>query len=315
MLGIDVLDLPLTRADAITIPAVSKLRNLLVSTVAKFPLVAMRGEEIVDPQPTFLYRTNDAVSPYTRMVWTIDDAIFYGVSLWITERAGDAGDDGRRQITDAARCPREWWMIEDGKIKARPDGQGDYRVMQADEVILIDFPSEGLLNIGRRTLNGARGIEESWVGRARNPIPMIDLHRTEDAELDDTEAADMVQKWATARTSPNGAIGSTPPGVVPQVYGEVKVELFAEGRNAIRTDVGSFGNVRPAMLDGTSGIDSLTYTTKDGERNAFFEFDLPFWTDAFEARMSQDDVVPRGQRVRFQKYQEYPLPTGPNVED
>jgi hypothetical protein len=59
----------------------------------------------------------------------------------------------------------------------------------------------------------------------------------------------------------------------------VKADLMVEGRNAIRTDVGSFLNIRASMLDGTMGIDSLTYTTTEGEKNSFYEFDLPFWTD------------------------------------
>ena len=71
------------------------------------------------------------------------------------------------------------------------------------------------------------------------------------------------------------------------------------------------------MLDGTMGIDSLTYTTTAGEKNSFYEFDLPFWTDPLAARLSLDDVVPRGTRIRFDLYSEYnqPASTGVRVED
>lgn len=313
-----VKNLPMGRSQAITIPAVSKARNLLVSTIAKFPLRAMRLEadgtdKDVTTEHPWLYRTNNSVTPYERMAWTVDDMIFHGASLWILERSTSTVD-GRKAILNAEWCPPSLWTITEGTILV--DGQE----AREDEVILFNSPFEGLLSVGGRTLKGGRDQEAAWVGRARNPIPLIDLHRTDD-DMTDDEVRDLVKDWATARTSDNGAIGSTPPSIEIRTYGEVKADLMTEGRNAVRTDIGSFLNIRAAMLDGTVGIDSLTYTTKEGERNAFYEFDLPFWTDPIEARLSMDDVVPRGSRVRFNKYDTPNLPntptptTGTPVED
>lgn len=320
-LGVDVDALPLDRDAAITIPAVSKARNLLVSTVAKFPLVAARydratGTDVdTTTEHPWLWRTNGIVSPYERMAWTVDDAIFHGCSLWLTERSGSADASGRRAIADASYVPWDWWSIESGRFVYRDGGEGKGEVLNPDDYLFINFPFEGLLNVGVRTLRGAMDTERSWVGKVRSPIPLVDLHRTEDVEMDDVEVQAMVDAWATARTSPNGAIGSTPAGIELNVHGAVDPALMIEGRNVIRTDVGSFLNVRASMLDGTAGIDSLTYSTTEGERNSFYEFDLPFWTDPIEARFSQDDVMPRGQRTRFEKYNAYPVPTGPRVED
>jgi hypothetical protein len=71
------------------------------------------------------------------------------------------------------------------------------------------------------------------------------------------------------------------------------------------------------MLDGTSGTDSLTYTTREGERNLFYELDLPYWTDPIQARLSMNDVTPAGQRIRFDRTDiiNQPTPTGRPVED
>lgn len=321
-LGEDVIkNLPLTRSEAIGIPAVSKGRNLLVSTIMKWNLRALAFNETagtsddVTRKHPWLYRTNGAVGPHARMAWTVDDAIFHGCSLWLTERSTEV-TDGRRPILNAAWCPFDWWAIADGRFVLYPGGdRTEARPLTRGEYLFFDFPFEGLLNIANRTLRGARSIEDSWVGRSRNPIPLINLKRTEDYQLGKEEAREVVDDWAEARTGVNGAIGSTPPGIDLEVFGEVDVNLMIEGRNAVRTDVGSFLNVRTAMLDGTVGVDSLTYTTKEGERNAFFEFDVPFWTDPIEERLSMDDVVPRGTRVRFDKYQETPAPSGPETED
>lgn len=321
ILGADeVTNLPLDRGHAITIPSVSKARNLLVSSIAGKPLRAIRtntdgSETDVTRENAWLYRTNSSVSPYERMAWTVDDLIFYGVSLWLVDRGAPAGNDQRRPILNAEWCPTGTWEIQNvkGEFKIVVDGVP----IAEDRYVLINSPFEGLLTIGQRTLRGARDTEDAWVGRARNPIPVIDLHRTDDDEVTDDELKKYVDAWAAARTGKNGAIGSTPANIDLRVLGEVKAELMVEGRNAIRTDVGSHMNIRASMLDGTTGVDSLTYTTKDGEKNAFYEFDLPFWIDPIAARLSLDDLVPRGTRIRFDMYEAYnqPTPTGPTVED
>src|SRR5690606_20760281 len=85
-----------TRLDAMRVPAIVKGRALIVGTLARQPLAKFRGSELVDPEP-WMYRTNTAQAPRTRMLWTLDDLIFYGASLWAVERGA------RDQILDAIR--------------------------------------------------------------------------------------------------------------------------------------------------------------------------------------------------------------------
>jgi len=316
LIGQDVFEaLPLTREQAISIPAVSKARNLLVSTIAPWPLRAFRRnddgtDEETTRQHPWLYRTNGTESPYDRMAWTVDDVIFYGASLWVVER-GAADKDGRRPILAAERCPIDKWTVTDGHILV------DEQDIPDEEIILFNPPFEGLLRLGNRTLRGAIDTENAWTGRMRNPIPLVELKVTDDSNLTQEEVEAYVKAWAAARRDPNGAVNFTPPGIELVVHGDIKPELFQEARNGIRTDVGSYVNIRASMLDGTIGIDSLTYTTKDGEKNLFYELDVPFWSDPIEGALSQDNCVPRGQRVRFDKYAAYNLPvsTGVPTED
>lgn len=308
--------LPLGREQAMSVPAVAKARNLLVSSIAKFPQKALRRQTTdatdidVTADHAWLYRTNGVVSPYERMVWTVDDGFFYGLSLWLTDRGAE--DAGRKPILNAAHCPWNAWRIEDGHLLVNDKQVND------GEFILFNFSTAGILHEGRRTILGARDTEAAWVGRMRNPIPLIELDVTDDDNLTQAEVDGYVTAWAAARKQVNGAVAATPPGITLRAHGEVKADLYIENRNAVRTDVGSFANVRASMLDGTAGIDSLTYSTTEGERNSYYEFDLPFWMDPIDARLSQDDIVPRGVRVRFDKYEQYaatPAPTGAPTED
>lgn len=317
ILGADVVDaLPMTRAEAITIPAASKGRNLLVSTIAKFPLVALNtaGPLEAKDQPSFLYRTDTAVTPYERMAWTVDDLYWEGYSMWRVRR-GAKPAAGYAPILAAEWMPMSTWKITEGHVIFDVPGEAEYHPAE-DEYLFFNSPFEGLLTVANRTLKGARDTENAWTGRARNPIPMVELHQTDDS-MEPAEITPFVESWGKARRNPNGAIGYTPAGLEIRVHGAISADVMVESRNAVRTDLGSFINIRASMLDGTAGVDSLTYTTSEGERNSFYEFDLPFWTDPIEARLSMDDVVPRGTRIRFDKYSSDnpPAPTGPVVED
>ena len=300
--------LPLTRSDAIRVPAVSKARNLLISALAPAPLMCLDKSGELAVQPSFLYRSDTDVSPYERMAWTIDSLIFYGVALWAVRR----GTNG--QILDAAWVPHDRWTIRDGVVLV------DHQPVDASEVILFNSPFEGLLNIAATTLRGARDIEASWVSKVRNPIPLTVIRSTAAAGngLTQAEITDLLSQWAAARRSEDGALGYLPPELELDTHGEVDPALLLEGRNAIRNDIAAFLNIPASMLDGSLAEASLTYVTTEGNRNRFYEESIPFWADPIQHRLSLNDVVPRGQRVRFNfadKFGPTPSPTGPVTED
>lgn len=308
--GPNTAEFPLDRSQAITIPAVSKARNLIINTVCKFPLRALSADGTEAVQPTWLYRTDSLVTPYERLAWTLDDLIFYGYALWEVERSESTG-----LILKANYCPQADWTITDGHVLIRE------QQVPEDSYILINSAFEGLLTVASRTLRGARDIELAWQGKVRNPIPYTVLSHAQGVDaapqLEQEDIDALLAQWSKARRSPDGALGYLPPELKMEVFGETDPQLLVEGRNAIRTDIGSFLNVPVAVLDGTVGVDSLTYSTTEGNRSRFLD-DLSFWTQPIEAALSMDSVVPRGQRVRFdmtEAYASIPTPTGSPVED
>lgn len=298
--------LPVTRAEAMTIPSIVKARNLIVGQLAGVPLIAERDNARLDPQPEWLQHTNGALTPWHRMAWTLDDLLFTGWSLWWTDR-DDAG-----RITNASRVPYEWWEIN-------PDNDLLVNGVKAkdSEVILFAGPNEGLLEFARRTIRGARDIEEGWAGRVRSPIPMMELHQTTQDELTDEEKKDLVNDYVIARQDKNGAVMYTPYDIEAKAHGEVKTDLFVEARNAVRLDVANFTGLPAEALDGSLSTASLTYSTQEGTRTELAEA-LRLWHEPIGHRLSQDDIVPRGDRIRFDRTElasPIPDPTGPDTED
>lgn len=294
-----------TRQDAMRVPAIVKGRALICGTLSRQPLAKYEAQTRVDADP-WMYRSA-VMSPRTRMLWTLDDIIFGGTSLWFTER----DDDG--QILDAARVrPDEWDLDDDLQILVR--GQ----VMSAEQVLLFEGPQEGLCDLAAEDIHASLAMTRAWSQRVESPVPLVAL-RVENPNiynLNDDEAQELVDAWEVARR--RGGTAFLPAGLAMDVHGQVVADLFVSGRNAARLDFANLLNVPGSLLDGSTAMASLTYQTQEGSRSELLDYSLSYWAGPIEARLSQDDVVPAGQRVEFDvRYLASPTqPTqGPTRED
>lgn len=301
----DAAELPVLRAEAMTVPPVVKARQILVAQLADLPLVALDAAGVVAAQPAWLTRTDGAMTPWHRMAWTLDDILFSGWSLWAVERL-----DG--EIVNALRVSiDDWRFAPDGSVECYGT------TATADEVILIPGPAEGLLEYARRTIRAARNIESAWAGRIRNPIPAVELHQMTDDVLTEPEIRSFIDTYCAARMDVNGAVVYTPNAIELRAHGESSADMLIEGRNAVRLDVANYTGLPGAALDGSLSTASLTYSTQEGRSSELGDA-LRLWMSPIAARLSQDDVVPPGQRVRFdtgERLTPTPNPTGPIVKD
>lgn len=305
--------LPLTRREALGVDAVSRARDLVCTTIARAPLRSYTGAA-QDPdaeQPAFLWRTDGPVHPRHRMLWTIDDLVFYGWSLW----ACDRGADGYPLVAD--RVPRDRWEFDaEGRVLV------DDRLVDSADVILIPGPHEGILERNATTLRTAQRLERSAAARAANPVPLVELHQTVDVAIDDEERDAALRNYGQAVASANG--GTT--GVAFTSYGIEGKAIGANGdgaaalvesRNYAAVTAARVIGLPAAMVDATSAGASLTYETTSGRRAQFVD-EVRAYSDAVEGRLSLDDVVPRGRRVAFDVEELTtltPSPSGPATLD
>lgn len=286
ILGSD--ELPVTRADAMSVPAIARARHLLCNNISSLPLKTYRREQEVANGPAWLYRTNGRTSPQHRLMWTVDDLIFGGWSLWAVERSG-AG-----QITDAARVPPSMWDFgEDGVILIGGKEAGEL------DVILIPGYHEGILNFAGRTVRGARKLESLWANRAARPIPAVELHQTNQGEMTDDEVTDVLDAWTEALDDGEGAVGFTPWNIELKPHGEGSSDLIIQGRNAAAIDSARAVGVPAAMVDASNVNSTLTYETMQGRNLEYVEHSVSLYTNPIAARLSMDDVTARGTRIAF----------------
>ncbi len=221
------------------------------------------------------------------MLWTIDDLIFGGVSLWTVER------DAKGNVSNALRVPPEWWEVTPDLeilVNGVPASDGS--------VIMFEGPQDGLLELADTDIRAAANMTKAWASRVKSPVPLVELHQNEDVQLDRAEIDAAIAEWETARSA-GGATGWTPYNIDLRVHGDAKTELYVEGRNASRLDFANYLQVPASLLEGSMSTASLTYSTQEGQRNELVDYSLSYWAAPIEARLSLDDVVPRGQRVAF----------------
>lgn len=278
-------DLAVTREQAMRIPSVAKARALICS-LSRYPLVVYRDDVELPTQPAWLYRTDTGQPPQWRMLWTLDDILFYGRSLWTIRRG--AGN----KILDGVRVPFDEWEVTDDLVILV---QG--REVDPDEVIYFDGPQDALLDIARDDIRAARDMAKAWSKRVKSPVPLVGLHDTIDVQIDPTERDEIVDGWEKARYE--GGTAYIPQRFNVETYGDAPTDLFVQGRNASRIDFANYTNLPASMLDGSPSTSSLTYSSREGNRVEYVDLSLAYWSAPIAARLAMDDVTARGTRVDF----------------
>lgn len=281
----------MTRAEAMSVPAVARGRHLVAGTIGRLPLAVYRGEDTIDT-PGWIDRSDADLSPFHRMLWTTDDLIFHGWSLWSVIRGGDG------LPTRADRVPFDDWTFEDDATGATVIAVNG-RVVARDSVCLIPGMHEGLLAFAARTIRHASMLVDAADRAAETPTPNVELHQTTAAPMTHAEITELVNQWAAARRGKNGGVAYTNAAIEARFHGEVSAQLLIEGRNAAAVDIARSLGIPASMIDATGPESSLTYETTNGRNSEFVDYGLAPYMAAITARLGMDDMLPRGQRIEF----------------
>lgn len=300
-----------TRSAAMRIPAVARARNLIVSTIARCPIRTYRGDvEQPDASAPWTLRTGSATSWQHRNAWTVDDLIFFGWSCWYRVNSESTGFP-----LYADRINQDAWHVN-GDNQVVVDGVPQ----DPANVILIPGFHEGVLSFGVDALADSRRLLEVVRDRIENPVPALDLHQTEGADLNTDERKELLDGWRSARRAKGGgAVGYSSKAIDVRELGTgAGSDLLIEARNAAALDLARLIGVGASRIDATAPKASLNYETTEGRNQELVDFDLALYMTPIAGRLSLDDVVPEGARSAFDTSEItalVPSTTGPNVED
>ena len=283
-----------SRTEAMSVPAVARIRRTVCTTVGRLPAVIMRGAA---PAPSTrglasVAQPERGRPAFITYAWTADALLFYGRAWWVvTERFAE---DGRPAYFEWVP---EWQAVL--STKGQLIGHQDGRSFAPRDVIRIDGPDEGCLHYAGRSIRGAIRLDRAWLRTADNPTPTTELHDTSGAQLDDAEIDGLIDRFVANRKRSNGAVGYTSSSLELKVHGSPVEQLLIAGRNAAALDVARHLGVPAWVVDvGVEGS-SLTYSNVPSRSRELIDFGVAGYLEAIAGRLSLDDVLPRGLWCRF----------------
>jgi hypothetical protein len=287
--------LPMSVTRALQVPPVTRSVSLYSATIAGGVLRSSTGGS------AWLQKTTGVVTPGKRLSDVFQDLFFHAEACLMVKR-NEAGD-----IIDGLRLPRELWRVGAGgfiELLIEPAAGAEPRwTPMGDQAQFIYIPSLlpiGFLAYAEPTLSHYFDILATIQSRGANPIPLVELHVEDEWEGEPEDLEAVVDAWAAARQSRNGAVAVTPRGIKLIVHSADDVgAMLIEARNAVRLDIANYANQNASLLDGNSGT-SDTYSNTLQDANEFLRLSLGLFTLPISQRLSQDDVSAPGEVITFE---------------
>jgi HK97 family phage prohead protease len=291
------------RAEALSVPAVQKGRNMLCS-ISTLPLVQIGpdGQQVDNP---LLRQFDPDVPNVVTLAQTVEDLLFDSVAWWLVT------------AKDFNNFPTSIRRLDPGQVSVNPPNDGKNRnplpsgidprhgtvyvdgVQTGwDRLIRFDSPNPSILVDGGRAIRRAILLDKAAQMYADNPRPLDYFTPAEGAdEPDDDDVEPILAKWkwaikhrATAwvpRSMEYHAVESPSPREMQLV--ELQRQVTLEIANALGIDPEDLG----------ISTTSRTYFNAVDRKQSRINDVLAPYMKALTDRLSMGDVTRRGHRVQF----------------
>jgi len=282
------------RLTLLTIPAVSRARDILCAAVGSLPLTLWRlswsdGASVEQQVPPALWmgRPDPNTTRHWLLAWTTDDLIFHARAYWyITGRYATGYPSAFERL-----CPTD--------VQVDADGAVSYRGRRLDPADVVEFCSftESVLVTGWRTFNTSLKLEDAADRFSATEVPAGWLKQTGGEPLSATELGEWADAFAERRrANVTAALG------LDFDYHEASADperfQLVEARDHQALEASRLMNVPPWAV-GAPSNNSMTYQNAETARRDIIDFGaLPF-INCIEQTLGGPNVVPNGQFVRL----------------
>ncbi|MGC4940950.1 phage portal protein [Kribbella sp. DT2] len=276
------------RKSALSVPAVSRSRDLIAGTIGTLPLDMLDSKKAERPS-SFLEQPERGVPRVVTITRTVEDLLFDRVAFWlVTERGSDLFPLWGKRI-----APHRVEVDED-RDEIRIDG----KLVNEFDVIQFVSPRDGVLTTGARAIRSALLLDDLARRFAENPQAREYFVPAEGADpADDAAIKTLLNEWQAARQS--GVTGYVPAALKleqGQLINPRDLQLADARQHAVLEIARVFGIDADDL--GVS-VTSRTYQNLEQSRRERVTNTLQPFISAVEQRLSLNDVCPRGTYVRF----------------
>jgi len=291
------------RNAAMSVPTVSRARDLIASVIGCMPLQMyseMWNGDTMEKMPlaprTWLRRIDPSVPNNFILSWTFDDLFFYGRAFWyITARTADGFP------TAFTRLPASMVLTLDqaGPVWFAPSKEVQFNGNTLNPNDLVQFlsPIQGITSMSTQAVATALKLEAARYRNASSAIPAGVLQVQAGSEpLSSTELADLAASFNSARATNQTAALS------PEVH---YIETATSPDKMLLIDSAEFQGKEMARICNVPlylvGFDqgSYAYTNNEGARADLWTFGARAYADCITSTLSQNNVLPNGSYVEF----------------
>jgi HK97 family phage prohead protease len=293
---------PVGRAEALSVPAIQKGRNLLCS-ISTLPMVQKDASNTRVRNP-LLEQFDPDIANVVHMAQTIEDLVFDSVAWW---RITGFGYDGYPMTVRRLEPSTVSVKPPTGRPLAPLPSGDDPRVgvvyvdgkpVDAREIIRFDSPNPAVLKVCARSIRRAIRFDKAAEKYASNPRP-LDYFTPNDGvdPAEDYEIAEILDEWKQSRQSETTAY-------VPAALTYNTVETatpadlqLVQLQQQVTLDLARALGVDPEDL-GVSTTSRSYANIIDRRRDRINDVYAPYMR-AITDRLSMPDVTKRGYRVEF----------------
>lgn len=293
------------RAEALSVPAVLRARNLICSSPATLPLI-QRDASLAVVRLSLLEQIDPDVPNVITIAQTLEDLFFDGVSWW---RVLARGFDDYPTYAEHLDWSSVSVQYPSGRTPAPLPGGYDPRRAQiyvngelvrdpARELIRFDGPNPGLLSAAGRAIQRAVLLDTTSALYADNPRPLDYFTPTDGADpADDADVQKILDDWARWRK--RRTTGYIPAALTYNTVDTptpAELQLIELQRKAT-LDLANATGLDPEDF-GVSTTSRTYQNAVDRRRDRINDTYSPYMT-AVTHRLSMGDITRRGYKVTF----------------
>ena len=287
------------RNTAISVPTISRARDLIASVIGRLPLKFYKLEwneaegeydEVPLMSRSWGHRIDRTVTNNFILSWTFDDLFFYGRAFWhVQERYADGFP------ASFTRLPAAMVTTQDqaGPVWFGPSSQIRFSGLPLDPKDVVQFlsPIQGITTMSTQTIKTALKLEAAAYRNASVSMPAGVLRQVGGEPLSAQELADMAHAFNEARlTNQTAALNEfltyTESTATPDK------QLITQAREFQALELARVANIPPYLAGIATG--GYTYQNAQQARQDLWIFAAAAYAECISATLSGDNVLPRG---------------------
>ena len=290
------------RNAAMSVPTVSRARDLIASVIGCMPLKLyneMWNGDTMEKMPlaprSWLRRIDPSVPNNFILSWTFDDLFFYGRAFWyITSRTADGFPAA------FTRLPASMVLTLDqaGPVWFAPSKEVQFNGNTLDPNDLVQFlsPIQGITSMSTQAVATALKLEAARYRNASSAIPAGVLKQTGGEPLSGSELADLASAFNSARQTNQTACLNEYLTYTETATSPDKM-LLIDSAEFQGKEMARICNVPLYLVGFDQG--SYAYTSNEGARADLWTFGARAYADCITSTLSQNNVLPNGTYIEF----------------